>query len=184
MQLYNNQVAKFNQYKAFILGLAEMLSVDAIVAPVKKYDRCLEKVQNDYSGDWTQIKDILRSTVIVKDQNDIDNLINYLGDNFKIVKQFVNFGDTKDGYQGGNFVIVWEGFMVEIQFNTAINLAAKDGYMYRNALVDSACKQIERVGLVAGMGHKYYEVTRTVEGFSKTLSLQISKKYYSLCRMA
>eukprot|EP00957_Ditylum_brightwellii_P075339 5724785-Ditylum_brightwellii.AAC.1 len=42
-----------------------------MVAPLKSKARCIEKVENEYDGDFTQLIDIVRASIVVADEDQL-----------------------------------------------------------------------------------------------------------------
>lgn len=113
------------------------------VAPLKSEKRAKEKVDADYGGDWSKLKDLVRATVAVPRIEDIhEALAKVKASGLEMAAQpkdrFAK--PTKEGYRDLN--TLWKlpnGMVAELQFHVAPMLAAKNE------------------------GHKHYEAQRSIQ---------------------
>lgn len=118
-----------------------------IMAGVKGKDRAAEKVRDDYGGDWSQIKDAVRASVVVGTANEIPGTIASLrqeleSQGWSLWQQPKNRYEEDAGYKDINLIARSpEGHPVELQVNTKDMLRAK-----------------------SLLGHGYYEDYRTLKG--------------------
>ena len=45
--------------------IADMFGAQVVKAPIKSQERAIQKIMNDYGGDASRIKDLVRNTIIV-----------------------------------------------------------------------------------------------------------------------
>ena len=113
-------------------------------APLKGYKRALEKVTDDYEGDWNQVNDIVRGTISVKSLDDVATAIEAMrseGIDFVARPKDRFLKPVPGGYRDIlGLVKLPNGMNAEIQFHVKEMTAAK------------------------AIAHKYYEVQRTIEG--------------------
>lgn len=177
---YSKMAAKHADFSKLTHEIAAMVGGDPIVAPVKSKERSKAKVEKDYNGDFSRLKDVLRSTIVVKDPAQIKEKVATLFDTHsdKIEKFFVDFDST--GYQGANVVMRMGGAPVEVQFNTPINLALKDPAS-DNPLVQREIQALKEHGVAPGFGHKFYDQLRKLPSGSDDYKKVEDKmnKYYS-----
>lgn len=173
---YNKQVNLHGKYKDFIEGFAEEVGAYALVSPPKGSKRLKEKIATDYNGDFSQVRDILRSTLIV-DRDKLESTIGTIlkkfdqaNSKFFSFKAHVDF--TSTSYQGANFVIEFEGFAVEIQVNTPVNLAMKDNSFRGHPALKNTYEILEEAGVEAGAGHAMYEKQRSSSNKEEKMELE------------
>lgn len=113
------------------------------IAPLKGQERAGEKVKADYAGDWTQLTDVVRCSLVAENLHDVERLVKALEKNgFKPARTPKNkfTAPTPQGYRDFNFIVEMpDGLLAEVQINI------KDMMKAKNA------------------GHHYYEVTRKIE---------------------
>jgi hypothetical protein len=113
------------------------------IAPMKKMERSLQKVESDYKGDWTQLVDVVRCTMAANTLEDLKEAIDTMeAKGMRVARtpknKFVN--PTPVGYMDLNFIVeLPNGMLAEIQFNIKDMMKAKN------------------------LGHPHYEVQRELE---------------------
>ena len=92
----------------FMVGLDSLWGDEEVklVGPnIKAVGRCQQKVRNEYSGDITRLKDVLRATIIVPDMNALDLVHDELTDmadgDVEDVATGASVGDGGGGSGGG-----------------------------------------------------------------------------------
>lgn len=176
---YEHHASKHQEYTTFINTLATGFNSAALIAGVKGIERCKEKLAH-HNGDFTKIKDILRSTLVVSSIAKAEQVLEAISATYEIESFWMAFDESDElGYQGGLIKINWQGITVEVQLNTSRNLAAKDGRTYSLPCIEAECQKMEAAGITPGFGHKLYEKYRTnsTEKVAAT-----SKKYYQIAR--
>lgn len=114
-----------------------------VIGPMKEEGRSKQKVEADYKGDWTQLKDVVRSSIAVQSFADIPKTIAALEKaGMKLAQQpkdrFKN--PTEAGYRDISLSVVYpNGHIGELQIHLKDILVAKTE------------------------GHKFYEKVRTIE---------------------
>jgi hypothetical protein len=154
-------------------------------APVKSAERALEKIETDYGGDPTKIKDLARNTIVVADENigAVTGRLEAEGANVKIIDS------TSDplGYSGANTTIKTQsGITGEIQVNSPEMIFAKEPpNIARSILGDDVYNSIsERSGVPGGRGHELYAQWRSLDPNSaqaQTIAAE-SRAYYDSIR--
>ena len=126
-----------------IKEIARVLGVEALVPPdLKGRERAEHKINSDYDGDATQIKDILRASLVNESLVQAEAALEALKHVFPVHSAKNSFGkDTADGYRDAK-VVVWAGNVkAEIQVHLAGVIAAKermhDLYVQREGLTRS-----------------------------------------------
>jgi hypothetical protein len=157
-------------------------------APIKTEERAQQKINSDYDGDATQIKDLARNTIIV-DSSKIDSVVADLTSNGANVKTISSTTDEL-GYSGINAKIQTNtGITAEIQVNTPEMIFAKESETNaRKLLGDEAYNQIAaKTPVQGGLGHTLYEEWRVIpnknSGAAKVLA-EKSRQYYNTVRSA
>ncbi len=113
------------------------------IAPIKGEARAKEKVESDYGGDWSRLKDVARCTLAVDTLEELRTTIDKLKASGMVVAQPPKdryAGDpTGEGYRDVNMIVrAPNGHLMEVQVNTKAMMEAKNE------------------------GHELYEKTRTI----------------------
>ena len=161
---------------------------DATVAkaPVKGLYRAIEKTSIVYEGDPTQLKDLIRNT-IVSPASKIAEVKKLLNQNRAVVSETFATSDPL-GYSGINSkFLTKDGVWGEIQVNTPGMIYAKeDANTTRLILGDKKFESLREKlkGFEPGLGHHYYEQWRSpAASASKKAKIEIkSKDYYNSIR--
>lgn len=99
------------------------------IAPNKSEARSREKVEKEYGGDWSQLKDYVRGTIAVRSPADVSDAmekVKALGWKLAAQPKDNMTQPTAAGYRDVN--TLWEmpnGMLAELQFNTKAMLRAK-----------------------------------------------------------
>lgn len=114
------------------------------IAPLKGEKRAKEKVEADYGGDWSQLRDIVRGTISVPTMGHVKQAIEHLqAAGLELAQKPKNRFEkpTPEGYRDlMTFVKLPNGMLAELQIHTKAMTLAKEN------------------------GHKDYEITRTLQG--------------------
>lgn len=111
--------------------IADSVGGRAIVAPLKGVERAAAKVVTDYSGDASQIKDLVRGTIEMPDHADASNVVDQLRAKYGEPLKLKNSLDPNqappfaNGYRDINSVWSINGEPVELQINVPEMLEAK-----------------------------------------------------------
>ncbi len=155
----------------------------------KSVNRIIEKARNNYAGDISRVKDIIRNTFIA-DKSKHHLIINDISKSFnvdRIKRQFASSDPL--GYSGTIVNVKFKnGTFAEIQVNTPQMIYAKD--LHSAPIIGrSMFDKIKRKsGLSPGLGHKYYEEWRTLKesnlgDFKKMVEIEnASREYYNSLR--
>ena len=120
---------------------------EAAVVPLKGSTRAVEKVINEYDGDVSKLKDLLRTTISIKSLKDTNKAIDAIkakyGEPVKLKNTLDPSADSVggSGYRDVNMVFEVKGSYVEVQVNMKLMLEVKHGE-----------------------GHAVYEEVRTIIG--------------------
>ena len=160
-EYYNFHAEYQDKFKEYINNLSERYNADTVVAPPKNKKRSQEKIDNEYKGDYTKLKDILRSTLVVQNKEDARKIYDDIIESKTLVKNAFDFDN--DGYQSANVVFELDGRNVEVQINTPYNLALKDNNDLGNPAIRRNIEILKDAGIKPGQGHKYYESLRNLK---------------------
>lgn len=166
-------------------GLAGKYGGRVAKAPIKSAERARQKIENDYRGDASKIKDLARNTIIVEQENvaAVAAELQSRGANVKIIDSATN----PLGYSGVNATMKTRaGIHGEIQVNTPEMIYAKESPPLAKALLgdDVYDAVAARSGVEGGLGHKYYEQWRVLpeeSAAAKAIASQ-SRDYYNAVR--
>lgn len=168
-------------------GIAAKYNGSVAKAPIKSAQRALEKINNDYGGDATKIKDLARNTIIVDDDKilSVTQELRDLGANVKVLDGSVN----PMGYSGVNSSLMTRaGIVGEIQVNSPAMIYAKEPEALARVLLgnDTYDNIATASGLPGGLGHAYYEQWRVLDADTPAAQAiaEQSKNYYNTMREA
>lgn len=171
---YQQVNSDFQDYAAMICGIVKG---GFLSGPMKSWTSCNDKAKASRIK-ISDLKDIIRCSFIYTTEEEVTDAL-------ELIKSCLSIYQIKDrlndeGYRDILINVIFEGFVCEIQLHTALGLAAKDGASISHPMVDS---YVAKLGLFAGLGHKFYELEReskSLEGRLYYKSLGIA--YYSSCR--
>jgi hypothetical protein len=154
-------------------------------APIKSRARALEKINNDYGGDPTKIKDLARNTIVVRSDR-IDSVANELAARGANVKR-IDAASNPMGYSGVNATLPTKsGLTAEIQVNSPEMIYAKEPEpIARSILGDADYDAIAaKTGVPGGQGHALYEQYRQLPPDSPEAGrlAEQSRAYYDAVR--
>ncbi|STQ91106.1 VENN motif pre-toxin domain-containing protein [Iodobacter fluviatilis] len=165
--------------------IAETFGGRVAKSPIKSKERAIYKIENDYFGDVSKIKDLARNTIII-DSDQISRVTSDLIKNGANVK-IVNGADDLLGYSGVNATVKTKsGIFAEIQVNSPEMIFAKEPEaLARGLLGDRLYDSISATsGVPGGLGHKFYERWRVLDQNSSEAKIiqKQSKAYYEAIR--
>lgn len=120
------------RYDTRMLRVADREGMTLQAGPIKKFPRAFGKIWFDYAGDHTKIGDVVRSTLVVADWNELNNMIDAVTSFFPGVSVKRNGWDPAAPVHPSGYRDVFfkgaqiGGFPVELQMNFAPMLKAKD----------------------------------------------------------
>ena len=178
-KLYKNAPRGKSELDSLAEKIVKNLQTDqatVATAPVKGLYRSLEKVAINYSHDSSQIKDLIRNTIVTP-KSRWELVKKMLKENNAIVSETLADSDPL-GYSGINskFFTV-SGIWGEIQANTPAMIFAKENEETASAILGA--QRYKELKLKAGdvkpgLGHEYYEKWRA-PGISETEKAQIER---------
>ena len=140
-----------------------------VVTPLnyKSEESITRKVNNDYGGNINELKDSVRNTVIIDNEQGLKSAVKDLTDNPNTLRVKVqNHESDPLGYSGtiAN-VKMSNGLIGEVQVNSAKMIYAKENESSARAILgDSKYNQIAKeTGKPGGLGHKLYEEYRLLD---------------------
>ncbi len=167
--------------------IAQQFGGKVAKAPIKTEESALRKINKDYGGDPTRIKDLARNTIIVdaKDIQAVTAQLQARGANVKVI----DGAENPLGYSGVNSTLTTAaGISGEIQVNSPAMIYAKEPEaLARTLLGDGVYDDVsKRSGEKGGLGHSYYEDWRVLPSDSKEASkiADDSRAYYNQIRSA
>lgn len=119
------------RYDTRMLRVADREGMTLQAGPIKKFPRTFSKIWFDYGGDHTKIGDVVRSTLVVEDLNELNNMIEAVTSFFPGVSVKRNGWDPAAPVHPSGYRDVFfkgaqiAGFPVELQMNFAQMLKAK-----------------------------------------------------------
>lgn len=144
-KIYEKAAENKDYFDSTNASIAKELGGEAAVVDIKGSERAVEKVLNDYEGDVTKIKDLLRTTISIKSLKDTDKAIELIkakyGEPVKLKNTLNPDAPSPSGYRDINMVFEVKGSYMEVQVNMKPMLTVK-----------------------YGKGHELYEQIRNIEG--------------------
>ena len=159
-----------------------------VVTPLnyKSEESITRKVDNDYGGNVNELKDSVRNTVIIDNEQGIQSAIKDLADNPNTLRVKVQSADSDPlGYSGtiAN-VKMSNGLIGEVQLNSAKMIYAKEPAASAKAILgnDKYNQIAKQTGKEGGLGHKFYEEYRILDPKKDAVKMaeiaNKSKEYY------
>ncbi|MES2241868.1 MAG: hypothetical protein V4639_03255 [Pseudomonadota bacterium] len=113
-----------------LMEVADSLGAQLKLANLKGVDRAVSKIEADYGGDATQIKDLVRGTVVVKTLQDVERALAELRSKFDVLENGFRNGLTGErvdstGYRDVKMNVLVDGHVAEVQVNLAEMMTAK-----------------------------------------------------------
>lgn len=149
---------------------AKACNSKAVYGAVKDRNRAQEKVINDYGGDWYELKDVVRMTLIAENAEALTKVEQYIKtkcvpkNGLGLIKAFpVSLETSPCGYTGWNFVILLENRRpAEIQANVPRVMYGQFSQSTFESIVgkDVHAKIKQKYGIEGGLGHLLYEIFR------------------------
>jgi hypothetical protein len=114
--------------------IANLVNAEYQAVGLKGSNRAVEKIKDDYDGDATQIKDILRSTLVIQNIQQAGVAFQEIGKRYRVV-DFRNWLDPKarvpdGGYRDIKINVDVDGHIAEIQINSPEMVAVKEKFHY------------------------------------------------------
>ena len=159
-----------------------------VVTPLnyKSEESITRKVDNDYGGNVNELKDSVRNTVIIDNEQGLQSAIKDLANNPNTLRVKVQSADSDPlGYSGtiAN-VKMSNGLIGEVQLNSAKMIYAKENAASAKAILgnDKYNQIAKQTGKEGGLGHKLYEEYRILDPKKDAAKMaeiaNKSKEYY------
>lgn len=166
-------------------AIAAMVDGRVAKAPVKSRERTTQKILEDYGGDTSRIKDVVRNTIIVQEDK-VETVIAELNRRGAKIKVIDGASDPL-GYSGVNSSLKTQsGLVGEIQVNTPEMIYAKESESLARELLGEDLYEAtaSKVGVPGGKGHELYERWRSLPRSNTERSVieAKSKSYYNAVR--
>ncbi len=151
------------------------------VGPVKTFERALEKTQKEYNRNHTRVKDVIRSTIVAKDQKQLEEMVAHM----KTAKNLHRHKPqrTNLGYTGHLFNFHYpDGAIGEIQANVPAMIYAKEKESVARNMLGKKYDEVKaKTGMEGGLGHHHYKKWRSLsEGHpDKERLANESRMYYN-----
>jgi hypothetical protein len=128
--IYRAAAAAKGEFDFKLAEIAHQAFGRYIETPLKAIERAAEKVANDYRGDATRIKDILRSTIEVDSPTQAYAVIDQIRQNFKVLDNeskntLAPETASSNGYRDAKIIVDLNGVKAEIQINLPEMVATK-----------------------------------------------------------
>ncbi|MGN2259811.1 T6SS effector (p)ppApp synthetase Tas1, partial [Pseudomonas aeruginosa] len=184
-KVYGKAPAAKAEIDAVADGLAAKHGGRVAKAPIKSRERAMQKINNDYKGDPTKIKDLARNTIIVEGDK-VNTVAAELANRGAKVKVIDGNADPL-GYSGVNSTMNTKaGIPGEIQVNSPEMIYAKESEDMARILLgnDTYDAVAAKAGVPGGQGHKYYEDWRVLDPKSPEAQAiaEKSRAYYDAVR--
>lgn len=148
---YDFTVEKYGRFNNFLTTYSQELKVVSIIPLPKSFSRYEEKVVNDYLGDFTKIKDVLRASFLFKTKEELLVFVNQ--NNLEVVGVK---NRLSRGYSDVCITFLFEGVKCELQLHLPYCLAAKD-----KLELPELAGYNRKLWILSGLGHKLYEFERS-----------------------
>jgi hypothetical protein len=130
--LYAQAAREKGGFDAALSAIAEDVGGKPMLASLKKPQKAVGKILEDYGGDASKIKDLLRGTVAVDSIEGAQQAVAQIFRNFDVLpsgRRNLFDPNTKpiDGYRDAKFNVRVNGHVAEIQVGIPEMLAVKDG---------------------------------------------------------
>lgn len=132
--LYQDAALRKEQFDNINRNIANLVNAEYKQADLKGSSRAVEKIIYDYDGDVTQIKDLLRSTIIVNNFQQAGIALKELRGQYRVLDTgFRNLLDPKaqsleGGYRDIKMNVEINGHIAEVQINFPELMAVKDKF--------------------------------------------------------
>jgi hypothetical protein len=132
--LYQDAAFRKQEFDNINRDIANLVNAEYQTVGLKGSNRAVEKIKDDYDGDATQIKDILRSTLVIQNIQQAGVAFQEIGKRYRVV-DFRNWLDPKarvpdGGYRDIKINVDVDGHIAEIQINSPEMVAVKEKFHY------------------------------------------------------
>ncbi len=95
-----------DELAGYIQSAAGDAKGEAKIPPIKSLERAAEKVNKDFGGDWTQIADVIRGTIVANSVSGLDTAFDAIKSKVNVKRIKNRFKDPKEnGYRDMNLVV-------------------------------------------------------------------------------
>jgi len=174
------------QLRAIGGPIAQEYHCIALYGPLKDMGRASEKIGEECGGDWYELKDVARMTIVAPDHA-VALKVKTAIEKRCVASQSMGlakneFQSTRAGYTGYNFVVrLQNGRLGEIQVNVPNVLYCKmSEKSFRELIGYTTFLNIKgKYGVRGGIGHALYELIRTTKGSPEASNAtSLSARYY------
>lgn len=181
------------ELRALGTEIASKCGATPIFGPVKEQGRAEQKVQGDYGGDWYDLKDAVRMTIVAPNPISLKQVQGMIRaqcvarNGFSLLKDIEVFAHTSAcGYSGLNFVISMSNHRpAEIQANIPeVMYGQMSEKLFRETIGPVKLNEIKgRYRIDGGLGHGLYEIFRVAPtGVKARQAALLSKSYFNYLR--
>lgn len=192
-RMFNDAGNTDSQLRSLGTAIADKCGCLPVFGPIKDKERAGQKVANDYGGDWYDLKDAVRMTIVAPtgaQLRQVQATIRVMcvpSNGYSILKDFETTPATNAcGFSGLNFVISLPGGRPgEIQANIPeVIYGQASEERFRKTIGAAKHGEIKtRFGIDGGIGHALYEVWRVAPTTPAALrAAAISRAYYDYLR--
>jgi hypothetical protein len=192
-RMFNAAGETDDQLRALGTRIAQATGAKAVFGPLKGRERAGQKVQDDYGGDWLELKDVARMTIVASSPQQLDLVRSTVvstcipSNGLGLIKNAeTRPEDDPCGYSGMNFVVVLSNRRTgEIQANVAEVIYGKSSEQkFISGVGVAKYAEIKnRYKIRGGLGHTLYEIYRVAPQTTKAQqAASLSRSYYAYLR--
>jgi len=192
-RLFADATATDEQLRTLGTAIAEKCGATPIFGPIKQRGRATEKVQGDYGGDWYDLKDAVRMTIVAPTSAQLKAVQSEVRrqcvarNGLGLIKDIETSANISPcGYSGLNFVIrMANGRPAEIQANIPeVMYGQLSEKLFCDTVGRAKFTEIKgRYWIDGGRGHGLYEIYRSAPGSPNAKqAAAISKRYFNFLR--
>jgi hypothetical protein len=112
-----------------ITDIAETVAGVVLLSELKSIARASDKIQSEYAGDASKLRDVLRGSIIVETAIQVNEVYQTILNDFDILGSRNGYAKTvhsSDGYFDAKVDVEFMGISAEIQIHTRAMLSAKE----------------------------------------------------------
>jgi soluble cytochrome b562 len=146
--LYQDAAIRKEQFDSINRDIANLVNAEYRSGDLKGSSRAVDKIISDYAGDATQIKDLLRSTIVVDNFQQAGVALRELRSRYQVLDSgFRNLLDPKikaldGGYRDIKMNVNIDGHIAEVQITVPEFMKVKDQYHAKYAERDGILRRI------------------------------------------
>lgn len=148
-EIYKRAEKAKPEFDSKLTKLAEKSGGVFQLTELKDQSRAIAKINARYNGDVSQIRDVLRGSIIVDTVSDVNKAFDLAKNSFTVDfsrNSYASLVHSSDGYFDAKLEIITNGIFAEIQIHTKAMIAAKEEahilYEQRQTILRNAGKEI------------------------------------------